>query len=688
MSRLRDAKPLPERFVREDNEPDMCGIAGLYSYRDAVPDAAKRTRAMSDALAHRGPDDSGLILCGRDERGWRVQPLNGANISQTSSLTPKAALAHRRLSIIDLSPAGHQPMTNADGSIWVTFNGEIYNFQKLRQELEDSGYAFRSQSDTEVLVHGYAAWGERLVERVNGIFAFAILDARHDDGPQLFLARDRHGVKPLYYTERDGTFMFASEIKALLAAGYPPVLDLPAMDAYLTFQWAPEPHTLVQGVRKLPAAHWARVSARGMETHRYWDLRLTQERKEDERMLAAELRERLESAVARQTVADVPVAAFLSGGLDSSAIVALMCRTGHAPVKAYSVGFSAKEQRYEGFSDDLRFARQVATAYGVEQEESVVRRDMLDMLPELIRYLDEPLADPAILPLYAMCESARPHTKVLLSGMGGDELFGGYRRHQAVPWMEIYNRLPRPVRKYAIGTLAEKLPSAGRHRLAPTMRRARRLLTSLAEPPERQYVALASWSRPDERRRLYSDGVRHRLNSTHAWDTHLDALSTLGDASLLEQMLYGDTMLYLPGHNLNYTDKMSMAASVEVRVPFLDNEVVDFIAAVPERMKVRRGRTKHLLREAVRDVVPDSVLNRSKAGLGAPIRAWLSEGSHQVLEDALSPQTVQRHGLFDPEAVAANLNALRSGREDTSYTLWALVTLHLWMDSFDVQVPA
>lgn len=654
----------------------MCGIAGLFAVGDRAVDVAT-ARRMSRAIAHRGPDDDGLVAFRADAKGLDALDASAADVAGAF-----CAFAHRRLAILDLSPAGHQPMASADGRLWITFNGEIYNFPELRRELEALGRAFRTRTDTEVLLAGYEAWGPAVVERLNGMFAFALLDARDPADPVLFLARDRFGQKPLYVAEAGGGVAFASELKALLEVpGVSREIDLAALDAYLALLWVPEPRTILRAVRKLPAGASLRITRRGREERRWWTPDVPGGPPVDEDAAARELAAILARAVTRTSIADVPVAAFLSGGLDSTAIVALMARAGAPPVAAHAVGFSAADRAHEGFPDDLAYAREVARGLALPLEETVLEASLAIDLPRLVWHLDEPLADPAILPLYAMCVAARGRTKVLLSGMGADEVFGGYRRHLAAPWLARWRRIPRPVRR-SLAAALDRLPSAGAGRLRHAARRAKRFLRAAEEPNGDAWLGLASWTTPEERARLYAPRV---------------AAQAAGGASRLlppppargglDGMLVRDAGLYLPSHNLNYTDKISMAASVEVRAPFLDHEVVDFAARLPARTKVARGIGKRVLRRAVRGIVPEAVLRRGKTGFGAPIRAWLTGPLLPTLERVLSEERLRKRGLFEPREVQGAIVALRTGREDTSHLLWALLVLELWMDAYGAEVP-
>jgi asparagine synthase (glutamine-hydrolysing) len=573
-------------------------------------------------------------------------------------------------------------MASEDRRVWIAYNGEVYNFRELRAELVAQGYQFRSRTDTEVILRLYEAEGPESFGRLNGMFALAIWDGRCQE---LCLARDRFGIKPLYYAWTPAGFAFASEVKALLRAGLAPSLNLAALEAYLSFLWVPEPETMMAGVRKLPAGHWMRVrgdESGSPEIFRFWRPEVgVSETFQCERDAAGALLDRLSVAVARQTVSDVPVGAFLSGGLDSSAVVALMVRTGNPPQRVHSIGFRRQDQRYERVPDDLRYARRLAGDLGVPYEEVVLRPEVVDLLPKLIWHLDEPMADPAIIPAFLICQAARPYTKVLLSGMGGDEVFGGYRRHLTEGLLRLYEGLP----EWARGLLARgvrALPSGGTLPFVSTIRHVKKLLRISGFHPGERYIQACTWMDAENRTSLYAPEVRSALASIQAEARHREVLREVASADPVSQMLYLDTCLYLPGHNLNYTDKMSMAASVEVRVPFLDNDLVDFAFRLPSSLKVRRLTGKYLLRRALEGVLPRSILTRRKTGFAAPVRSWLVTDLREMVQDLLAPAQLARRGLFDAEAVSRMLDEQARGRQDWSYPIWSLLTLELWMQAY------
>lgn len=656
----------------------MCGIFGILGTPGEDP-TTQTLPQVTKILAHRGPDDAGAVTIEKAPEGYTVQRNAG---SSTADHQVVGGLSHTRLSILDLSAAGHQPMANEGEDLWIVYNGEVYNFEELRHELIEAGHTFTSKSDTEVLLRGYDAWGRDLLPKLNGMFAFAILDLRGDQ-PELFLARDRMGQKPLYYARTEDGFAFASEMKALLEIPWVErSLDLEALNEYLTFLWVPEPRTMIQGIEKLPPGHWMRVTPDGLEMEPFWSYDLDDSLDGGEEELAEELRERLHRAFHRTTRSDVPVSAFLSGGLDSSAIVSVLARDGFPLHRVYTMATDTDDQSYEGFPDDASYAESLADALDLDQEISVMEPDLAASLPELVWYLDEPLADPAILPLHVMCERAKGESKVLLSGMGADELFGGYRRHAIAGLLDVLGRIPG---SGLAARAANKLPSAGDHALAPTFRRIQRVTRAM--DAEDLYVGVASWTTPTQRTRLLADDVLEHVDPEQAGKRITAGLPDADERPLLDRMLLGDARVYLPSHNLNYTDKISMGSSVEVRSPFLDNEILEFARQLPSRYKVQRGKLKHLLKLALEEDLPEEIIDRKKAGFGAPIRSWLTGPLDPLVKEVLSPERIAERGLFDPSAVEALKEDLREGREDTSYTVWALLILELWMDTFDVEVP-
>ncbi len=638
----------------------MCGICGL-----TTPVDRGALDAMVASLSHRGPDDEGTY----------VSP--GATVG----------LGSARLSILDLSPAGHMPMQSDDGRVTVVYNGEIYNHKHLRRRLEGRGHVFRSGSDTEVLVHGYEEWGIDVVARLNGMFAFAVWDERERS---LFLARDRFGVKPLYYTDDGrGRLTFASEVKALLAGGLSvgPV-EPGSLHRYLTFLWVPGPHTMFAGVTKLEPGHWARWRDGGLSVHRFWQPRFRPGETPDE-TASRRLREVLEDTIVRQLEADVPVGVFLSGGLDSTALAALATCAGDDPVTCFTIAFRAQDAALEQSSDDARYARLAAQALGANLSEIEVSPDIVDLLPRVVWQLDEPIADPAAIGTWLICQAAREHVTVLLSGQGADEVFAGYRVHRMPALANAAGRLPFSLRQHVLAGLvaglpgvAGKIPGVSSGLTLAAHRYLAKMLAGVDLPPEERYVFYRSYYRDAELAGLYSPDLRAAVGDAVAGSEHLDYFAEVPTADFLDRMLYVDWKTFLPELNLAYCDKMSMAASVETRVPYLDNEIVDLMLTVSPRMKLRGATSKYVLRQAVKDIVPQAIVRRRKAGFGAPIRTWLRRDLREMVDDLLSRERIDARGYFDAAAVRRMVDDDREGRADNTYRIWALLTLEIWHQVF------
>ncbi len=638
----------------------MCGISGLANWGDA-----EILARMTHVQSHRGPDDSGL---------WERRFADGGYIG----------LGSRRLAILDLSPGGHMPMGNEDGSLWITYNGEIYNFADLRSELEGKGHRFRSHTDTEVVIHLYEEYGADCLNRLNGMFAFAVCDLRGSSA-KLFLARDHFGIKPLYYCERGGKLAFASEVKALFEVpGIEAQINRDALDQYLTFLWVPDPMTMFEGVRKLPAAHYAVWQDGRFEVKQYWDLTFPPaghhfDSRQDE--LAQEIRERFCHSVEQQMVSDVPIGAFLSAGLDSSSIVAAMARK--QDVRTYTITFPKKYRVGESTIDDPAVPQRLARKLGCEHHEIVVEPDVAELLPNLTWHMDEPTADPAIIAAYLVCREARKQATVLLSGVGGDELFAGYRKHVAHAWAEGYRRVPGFARS-AVESTVQALPGFRGSRMKGPVRLAKKMARSAGLKPSEGFIQNGTYLDATQRAALYaSEWEAGRANPARE---HLAAFEKVRQADFLNQMLYLDTKIFMTTLNLTYNDKMSMASSVEVRVPFLDREFAEFVAwnVRPEwKLKGKwRPVTKYIFREAMRCMLPEEVLRQPKAGFAAPVDYWLAHELRPMVDDLLSESQVRRRGLFRPEAVREMVDEHRRGEEDWSMQTWQLLTLEIWMQLF------
>jgi len=643
----------------------MCGISGLVNCGDR--DALSR---MTQVQAHRGPDDSGL---------WERRFPDGAYIG----------LGSRRLAILDLSPQGHMPMTNEDQTLWITYNGEIYNFAELRHELLSHGHSFRSNSDTEVVLHLYEELGPACLARLLGMFAFAICDLR-SGSPEIFLARDHFGVKPLYYTQVANGLAFASEIKALLEV--PEIaaeLDEQSLHQYLTFLWVPDPATMFRRIFKLPAGHFGLWKKGELKIQQYWDLKFpaagfAYPRKEAD--LAEEIRTRFAASVESQMVSDVPIAAFLSAGLDSSAIVAMMARARPDPVRTYTITFPSKYRVGEATLDDPAVPSRLAREYGCDHHEIVVEPDVASLLPTLTWHMDEPTADPAIITAYLVCREARKQATVLLSGVGGDELFAGYRKHYAHTWAQAYSWLPAGLRRAFIERGILALPGLRGTFLKGHVRLAKKMARSASLPALDRFLMNCTYLDEAQKSELYSSALRDTLTPRDPAEQHRNLFAGMQHADFLNQMLYLDSKVFMPSLNLTYNDKMSMASSVEVRVPFLDHTLAQFVAEnVPPGLKLKgwlRPTTKYIFRRAMAGTLPAEVLRQPKAGFFAPVDYWLAGELRPLVDDLLSESQISRRGLFRPESVRRFVEEHRRGQHDWSMQIWQFLTLETWMRVF------
>jgi len=642
----------------------MCGIAGLVNCGDR-----EVLGRMNHVQAHRGPDDFGL---------WERRFPDDSYIG----------LGSRRLAILDLSADGHMPMCNEDRTVWTTYNGEIYNFAELRRELQNKGHRFTSNTDTEVVIHLYEEEGQDCVLRLKGMFAFAICYLRTGT-PELFMARDHFGVKPFYYAHRGRKLAFASEVKALLQV--PEInaeIDLESLHQYLTFLWVPDPKTMFRGIYKLPAGHCATFRDGELKIRQYWDLSFPPvgaDYSRSEADLADEVRERFRFSVEQQMVSDVPVGAFLSAGLDSSSIVAMMRQATEQPIQTYTITFPKKYRVGETALDDPAVPARLARELGCENQQIVVEPDVADLLPRLTWHMDEPTADPAIIAAYLVCREARKQSTVLLSGVGGDELFAGYRKHAAHHWAHAYQTVPGVVRSgFESGVNA--LPGFRGTSMKGSVRLAKKMARSASLRPEDRFIRNCTYLDAAQKMNLYTAGVQAQLRASDPTVRHHSSFDVVRGADFLNQMLYLDTKIFMPSLNLNYNDKMSMASSVEVRVPFLDRELAEFAAwNIPPNLKLRgflRPTTKHILRRAMRDLLPAEVLRQPKAGFAAPVDYWLAHDLREMVDDLLSETNIAKRGLFRPESVRRFVDEHRSGAEDWSMQIWQFLTLENWMRIF------
>jgi len=615
----------------------MCGIAGILSLSDRAV-RLEEVRAMCDAMVHRGPDDQGLYV--------------GSGIG----------LGMRRLSIIDLH-TGHQPVENEDGTVRVVFNGEIYNFESLRKSLQAQGHQFRTDTDTEVIVHLYERYEEACVERLRGMFVFALWDERRR---KLMIARDRLGKKPLFYTIAKDRLIFGSELKALLQI--PDVerrFDWSSVTHYLSTLCTPLDRSILEGVHKLPPAHVMTATPwRGIKIKQYWDLRFDPDYTKSEDYFVERLRDLLEESVKLRMISDVPLGAFLSGGVDSSSVVAMMARNSSRPVKTFSIGF--KERDF----NELDYAREVSQHFGTEHEELVVEPNVLEMIDDLAWYLDEPFGDPSAIPTYMVSKLASGSVKVVLSGDGGDELFAGYDRYLVERRERRYRMLPAPIRKTA-GLVG---------RIMPEGMKGRNFLQHLGyDGVERYLDANVLFKRPQLERLLKAealstvrnfDPMRTRRQLMQAEKSHW-----------LSALQYADTKLYLPNDILTKVDRMSMAHSIEARVPLLDHKLVEFAATIPPELKLRGNTTKYIFKRAMEGIVPDQVLYRPKRGFAIPLSQWFRGRMNNFVRDLLLDCTSRQRGIFNPEYIE-RLVVMNDRGRNLDFELWTLITFELWCRKF------
>ena len=617
----------------------MCGIYGQLRFDgQAVP--RERLTAMGNAMIHRGPDDEGAFTAG------------------------PVGIGMRRLSIIDLA-GGHQPFTALDGQLALVANGEVYNFQALRQELEAAGHVFRSHSDCETILWGYLHWGlDTLLQKLNGMYAFALWDGRSE---QLIVARDRIGIKPLYYHFDGKAFSFASEAKSLFPAGVQPALNKEALPAYLSLGYVPAPQTLFAGIQKLPVASVAVLKAGQLKLKTYWQISSSLA-SYSESQWQEKVRAELDRATKMQMVADVPLGAFLSGGIDSSAVVAYMAKHASGPVKTYAIGFDGDAA--SRYYNELPYARKVAELFGTEHHEILVKPDVARLLPQLLWQLDEPMADSAFLTTYLVSEFARRDVTVILSGVGGDELFGGYRRYLGEHYAARYQRLPSVARS-GLRAIAKRLPADRHNRWLDLARLARGFILSADMPFEDRYRSYVQVFAPSAIQQLLGP-VSGGRDPVH------EAFARANNPDQLNRLLQVDAQTQLPDDLLLLTDKMSMAVSLECRVPLLDHELVELAAQMPASIKVKGGELKSLLKQSLRGLLPDEILYRKKRGFGAPMGAWLRGQLLPLMQQVLSVETVAARGLFAPAAVQQVMQEHMSQQADHTDHLQALLNLELW----------
>jgi asparagine synthase (glutamine-hydrolysing) len=633
----------------------MCGIYGQISDRPALSECGLSIR-------HRGPDDA----------GEQVFPVRGTNLCVT--------LVHRRLSIIDLSPAGHQPMSNEDGTVWITFNGEIYNFQELRTQLLAAGHHFQSKTDTETIIHGYEEWGDQIIGRLRGMFAAAIWDAQKR---RLLLFRDRVGKKPIFYYADNRKFFFGSEIKALLATGEIRVQPDPlALHDYLTYLYIPAPRTAFQNIHKLPPASMltVEVGPEGNLTHRlstFWD---AAEVAGSSRFLShkhaiEQTRELLDESVRIRLMSDVPLGVFLSGGLDSGTITALAAKNSSQPVKTFSVGF-----RNSTAFDESDQANEVASKFGTDHRNLQVDAQCSVHIATVIRHFDEPFGNPTAILEYILTKHMRDHVTVALSGDGGDEAFGGYVRYAGASWAEKYRSLPSFLTRGLLSRLSHALrdDTSGSH----SYRRVREFLESAWMPQEEMYLRWVGYFNEDEKQALYTPDFARQVAHHDSGDFLREIFRRGAPLEPLNRLGYVDLASFLAGNCLEYADRMSMANSFEVRCPFTDHRVLEFGLSIPFAWKYRPGQTKWILREAMQGILPDSILRRKKTGFNPPMPEWIGGELRPLIAQMLSRKTIEQRGMFRFDVVDRLLQDHYEHKRDNALKIWALLMLEVWQQMY------
>lgn len=623
----------------------MCGICGVIDYKLNAQIGDDVIRKMCSKMAHRGPDSEGVYI---------------------NNSSPSVGLGHRRLNIIDLSSAGHQPFSNEDDTAWITFNGEIYNYRDLRQDLESKGHKFKSHTDTETIIHLYEEFGADCVSRLRGMFAFAIWDVRKK---ALLIARDRVGKKPLLYAHRGGVLCFASEFSALLASGLiSKEIDNEALDYYLTFGYIPAPLTIYRDVRKLLPAHTLTLKDNKLASERYWKLDYSKKINISESDAADEVLRLLREATKIRLFSDVPLGAFLSGGIDSSAVVALMSQLSDKKVKTFTIGFEEKDY------SELSYARSVSERFNTEHHEFIVKPKALEILPLLVEHYGEPYADSSCIPTYYVCKETKKYVTVALNGDGGDELFAGYDRYQAMMISQKYQDIPQ-FAKSIVRRLSKIIPDSVNSK--NKLRRIKRFASALDMPLKERYVRWVGIFDDELKKKIYSNRFLNTISQSKPIGV-IAPFFNIEHLSLLDSLLYADSMTYLPGDLLVKVDIASMANSLEARSPFLDHKLLEFAARLPSQYKMKNLIKKFILKKALRGLIPQANIRRKKMGFGVPIGKWFAGDMRGFLSTTLLSQKAQGRGYFNPAIISDMLKRHIARQTDYSFQLWAILMLELW----------
>lgn len=623
----------------------MCGICGVYFHdKQKLLDESILT-GMRDSMRLRGPDSAGNYL------------------------KPGIALGHRRLSIIDLDQ-GHQPMTNEDASLWLTYNGEIYNFQELRKDLEAKGHPFKTQSDSEVILHAYEEYGKDCVQKFNGMFAFAIYNSKEHS---LFLARDRLGIKPLYYFQGSQLFAFASSLKALLRhPEIPAEIDPHALSEYLLFEYVPAPRSMIQNILKLMPGHTALIQGERVQIEKYWDLQYHEQKEKSFLEYQEELQCLLKDSVKKRLVSDVPLGIFLSGGIDSSSILSYMSELGHRPLKTFSIGFN------ETSFNELQYARRVAKDFDTDHHEMMVTpQTLFELFPTVLEGIDDPLGDPSAVPTYLVSQLARKHVTVCLAGDGGDELFAGYPTYQAFKIWQVYSKIPQGLQKL-FSQLVFNMPTSFRD--ISMDYKLKKFIEGMPYPIEQANILWKGAFRPDEKRNVVSTDMLAQMGSKKDYFSLDPYLENFQGKDLLNKLLFLDTKIYMQDDILAKVDRMSMANSLEVRVPLLDHAIVEFAARLPVKFKLSGMKTKVVLKQAMKSRLPSEIIHRKKKGFGIPFALWVADEliKNFVLE-YLSEASLRDQGILNPDAVQQILEDHLAQKRDNRKLIWTLLVFVAWL---------
>ncbi|NKE72130.1 asparagine synthase (glutamine-hydrolyzing) [Candidatus Manganitrophus noduliformans] len=628
----------------------MCGIAGVFHKDQQAAVGSGLLTKMCRSLIHRGPDDEGQY-CYRN-----------------------MGIGMRRLSIIGLA-TGHQPIPNEDKSIWVVLNGEIYNYLEIKEDLTRKGHTFATTSDTECIVHLYEEYGERCVQYLRGMFAFAVIDQKNRS---LFVARDRLGIKPLFYSMQGGGILFASEMKALLQdEAISREIDFAALDAFFTYGYIPSPLTIFKSVRKLDPGHFIKCDAKGIRIEQYWDLQFKPDHRKNEEEFAEEFLKRFDESVRIHLMSEVPLGAFLSGGIDSGLMVAMMARHMTSPVQTFTMGFGGG---VGGYLDERGYAKKIAERYDADYHEFEVRPKLEEIIDFIIQSFDEPFADDSVIPTYYICKLAKEHVTVALTGLGGDELFGGYERYLGLTLSQFYQKIPPLITKAIIQPLVGRIPEQqSGHYL---INHLKRFVRSVDGDPASRYQRYMSALDDSARGKLYSEGLQKEINVAQTERLGTRYFNALRNDQILDRAFYQDFKMYLPDDILALSDRLSMHHSLELRVPFVDHELVEFCATIPSSMKIRFFKKKYLLKKIARSFLPSEVINHRKQGFASPMASWLRNDLRGYSRDLLSEDNLNRNGFFRSGYINKLLDDHVMRRESHDKLIFSLIVFQKWYETY------